>query len=155
MTDKSRMLRYYYKYNSNGEFVILHNNLVLQEIPKKILVDQSYSNFIEVFIEIINENSFIIKEKAEINVIYINPQAINAADEHNRIIFENLFLKNKEGYSNNDYTVIAKSVIDCLIKYNGEFKQELNLLLEKFPLEQLNIPTGTKIISTSEITIKE
>ena len=72
MTDKSRMLRYYYKYNSNGEFVILHNNLVLQEIPKKILVDQSYSNFIEVFIEIINENSFIIKEKAEINVIYIN-----------------------------------------------------------------------------------
>ncbi len=126
----SNLLRFYGEVK-DGYIVPLKGQKVEEVLENiNIPVTEETSNYYEVKLPVDGSKVLI----TSLDVDYIKPEAIHAARTYNETVFNELLEEEKEDNKFVDKFYLQE-IIDRILTFKDEFKQELDSLLKNFPLE--------------------
>jgi len=137
------MLRFYYKFCTDGteRYQLINDKVGIQrEYYTRKELNNPNTQYVELQLDRFN---FAVLKIIPMDVVTINGVALKAANDHN----QNVIAKyNENNLDAREYKDLAKKIVDRLLYYNIDFLKEVESLIDKYPMPEVIIPEGTKII---------
>lgn len=137
------MLRFYYKFCTDGteRYQLVNDKVGIQRefyTRKELGVPNTQ------YVELQQDRwNLSILKVIPMDVTSINGVAIKAANDHNKNVIDGL---SDSRIHAREYKHLAKDIVDRLLYHGEEFLSDVNKLIETWPLPEVKIPEGTKII---------
>jgi hypothetical protein len=138
------MLRFYAQ-RTGSEYIIIGDSSKISERKSYSVseLNDIQSAFCE--IKVFPEDSSKIIDVVELDVEFINPEALKAAHDNNllAVLPET---EEKRAPHAQSMRFLFKEVIDRVMQYDDDFVEALSNLFMEYPVDKIEVPEGTKII---------